>query len=157
MIRGIHHTAISTGDLDRIVGFYRDVIGFEVVSETAWRDSPAIDGVIGVPGSAAKQVMMRAGNAYLEFFEYSAPQPRYTERLAPYDRGYTHICLDVLDIGSEFDRLSAAGVVFVQPRYGDFGEIKAVYGRDPDGNIIEIMETSSDHPTALCRLSVPGH
>ena len=27
MIRGIHHVAVSTPDLDRIVSFYRDVMG----------------------------------------------------------------------------------------------------------------------------------
>ena len=155
MIRGIHHTAISSNDLDRIVAFYRDVVGFEVVMQTQWADNPQIDGIIGVPGSAARQVMLRAGNAYLEFFQYSAPEPRRAPPLEPFDRGYTHICLDVTDIASEYARLSAAGVVFAQPTYGDFGEIKAVYGRDPDGNVIEIQETSSDHPTALRRAAVP--
>ncbi len=28
MIRGIHHTAISTGDLERSIAFYRDLLGF---------------------------------------------------------------------------------------------------------------------------------
>ena len=33
MIRGIHHTSISTGDLDRMLGFYRDLVGVEVLFE----------------------------------------------------------------------------------------------------------------------------
>jgi catechol 2,3-dioxygenase-like lactoylglutathione lyase family enzyme len=33
MIRGLHHTAISTPDIDRLVRFYRDVIGFRVAWE----------------------------------------------------------------------------------------------------------------------------
>jgi len=36
MIRGIHHTAISTGDLDRALKFYRDLLGFEVAMEFEW-------------------------------------------------------------------------------------------------------------------------
>ena len=35
MIRGIHHTAISTGDLDRALEFYRDLLGFEVAGGRA--------------------------------------------------------------------------------------------------------------------------
>ena len=36
MIRGIHHTAISTGDLQRALAFYRDLLGFETVFEAGW-------------------------------------------------------------------------------------------------------------------------
>ena len=35
MIRGIHHTAISTGDLDRAVQFYKDLLGFEEIFSSA--------------------------------------------------------------------------------------------------------------------------
>jgi len=151
MIRGIHHAALSTANLDRMVAFYRDVVGFELVMETEWADNPFIDEIIGVPGSAARQVMLKAGGAYLEMFEYRAPAARPDAPLAPNDHGYTHICLDVADIQAEWDRLTAAGASFVR-RPGDFGDIKAVYGRDPDGNVIEIQETTPDHPFSLTRL-----
>ena len=36
MIRGIHHVAISTPDLDRLIAFYRDVIGMELVKVSGW-------------------------------------------------------------------------------------------------------------------------
>ena len=36
MIKGIHHTALSTPDLDRMLAFYRDLLGLEVVTEFAW-------------------------------------------------------------------------------------------------------------------------
>ena len=31
MIKGIHHTAISTGDIERSLRFYKDLLGFEEV------------------------------------------------------------------------------------------------------------------------------
>ncbi len=148
MIRGIHHAALCTDDLDRLLGFYRDVVGFEEVARSEWEATPRIDEIIGVPGSSARQVMLKAGGAYLELFQYRAPEGgRPTGSMRPFDRGYTHICLDVVDIKAEHARLTAAGASFnCVP--GDFGAIKAVYGRDPDGNIIEIQETAPDHAFA---------
>ena len=36
MIERIQHTAISTPDLERALAFYRDLIGFEVLSDQTW-------------------------------------------------------------------------------------------------------------------------
>ena len=151
MIRGIHHAAISTHDLDRLVAFYRDVVGFEVVYESEWKNDAFIDSLIGLEGSAARQMMLKAGGCYLELFEYTAPAAREAERLRPCDRGYTHICLDVVGIEEEWERLTRAGAVFVR-RPGGFEKLKAVYGQDPDGNSLEIQETSADNDMALERL-----
>lgn len=147
VIRGIHHMAISTPDLDRLVAFYTDVVGFETVMDTAWNDRPLVDRMIGLSGSAARQVMLRAGNAHLELFEYSSPEsvPARPER-NPADHGYTHICLDVTDIDAEHERLSAKGMTFhsTPPTTEDMGggppRLRAIYGRDPDGNIVELQE-----------------
>jgi glyoxylase I family protein len=154
MIRGIHHTAICTADLDRLVGFYRDVVGFEVVNEMTWERNALIDSIIGLKDSAARTVMMRAGNAYLEFFQYSAPAAREAEPLRPCDRGYTHICLDVVDIRAEHARLTKAGMRFNRDP-GEASDIRAVYGWDLDGNIVEIQETPPTHPTDLSRVKAP--
>ncbi|MFA7586200.1 MAG: VOC family protein, partial [Novosphingobium sp.] len=96
--------------------------------------------------------MLKAGNCYLELFEYAAPAPREGEPHRPCDRGYTHFALDVVDIEAEYDRLVAGGMTFAHPRPVDFGEIQAVYGKDPDGNLIEIQQTTSDQAFALERL-----
>ena len=34
MIRGIHHVALATSDIDRLVKFYQEGFGFEVVANT---------------------------------------------------------------------------------------------------------------------------
>jgi len=142
MIRGVHHVAVSTADLDRLVRFYTELFGFEVIMSTSWREQPVIDEIVGLTGSAARQVMLRAGNAYLEIFEYESPagHPGPAERTAA-DRGYTHICIDVQGIDAEYERLSAAGMRFhcPPPQLGG-GRVRATYGRDPDGNIVELQE-----------------
>jgi catechol 2,3-dioxygenase-like lactoylglutathione lyase family enzyme len=55
------------------------------------------------------------------------------------DHGITHICLDVVDIDTEYERLRAAGMTFHCPPQG-VGALRATYGRDPDGNVVELLE-----------------
>ncbi len=156
MIHGIHHVAIHTADLDRLMAFYCEAFGFQPANAIfAWADEPAFDEAIGVPGSAARTVMLRAGNCHIEIFEYASPPPREAPPLRPNDRGYTHFCVDVTDIAAEYDRLRAIGMRFAKDRPADFGDIKAVYGYDPDGNVIELQELSRDHAFGLGRLTAP--
>ena len=160
MIRGVHHVAISTPDLARIVAFYRDVIGAEVVYEGGWEaGSEVIDTVVGLQNSHAKQAMLKLGNAYLEFFEYVSPQGATKDPgHGVNDHGYTHFCLDVKDIDAEYTRLSAAGVTFnCPPPAFEGGPIRATYGRDPDGNVLELQEIFDvQHAFALEQTKVGG-
>jgi catechol 2,3-dioxygenase-like lactoylglutathione lyase family enzyme len=145
MIRGVHHVAISTPDLERLAAFYVDVIGFVPVMSTGWENRPIVDRIIGVEGSAARQQMLQAGNAHLELFEYSSPVGASANPdRSPDDHGYTHFCLDVTDIDAEYERLRTAGMSFHSPpptreELGN-GSIRAIYARDPDGNIVELQE-----------------
>jgi catechol 2,3-dioxygenase-like lactoylglutathione lyase family enzyme len=129
--------------MERMIRFYGDAFGFEVVGEPfSWSESELIDRIVDVPHSAARGAMLRAGNCYLELFQYSAPPPSSTRPLQPFDRGYTHFCVDVTDIESEYARLKGLGMTFNQPGAIDVGHVKSVYGRDPEGNLIEIQQTA---------------
>ncbi|AMK19942.1 MULTISPECIES: VOC family protein [Sphingobium] len=151
MIKGIHHIAVSTPDLDRMVAFYGDALGFEKVDwDGGWkRGNPVIDQIVGLRDSSARSVMLRAGNVYLELFQYLTPEARPGDPERPVcDHGYTHFCLDVEDVEAEYQRLSALGVRFNSPPVFDHEQgIGATYGRDPDGNVIEIQEVlKKAHP-----------
>ena len=155
MIRGIHHVAISTGDIDRLITFYRDVIGMEFVKESGWAaGSDQVDAIVGLQGSSARSAKLRLGNAYLELIQFLSPEGAAQDPNRPVNNhGYTHICLDVVDIDAEFARLSAAGMAFhcapppattVGP-----GAQRSTYGRDPDGNVIELQELNPAHPLSI--------
>ncbi|NPU94365.1 MAG: VOC family protein [Gammaproteobacteria bacterium] len=142
MIRGIHHVAVHVHDMNRMLKFYRKAFGFEVVGEPfSWENEEFIDRIVAVKGSAAKGAMLRAGSCYLELFQYAAPKPNNTKGLDPFDKGYTHFCVDVTDIEQEFVRLKGLGMTFPEPAPIDVGHVKTIYGRDPEGNLIEIQET----------------
>lgn len=158
MIRGIHHVAVHVRDLQRMVRFYREAFGFEIVGEEfGWRDSVMLDQILDVAGSAARGCMLRAGTCYLELFQFSAPAPAVTRPLRPFDKGYTHFCVDVTDIEHEYERLRALGMTFGHPAPIDAGHVKTIYGRDPEGNVIEIQQTMQDCDFRLERLPArPG-
>lgn len=142
MIRGIHHVGVNCRDLDRMARFYREAFGFAPVDPAgfAWADEPVMDRIVDVPGSAARGVMLRAGQCYLELFEYSAPAPEYGKPLRPHDRGYTHFCVDVTDIASDIAHLEACGMTFNDRDFVDVGHVKTLYGYDPEGNVIEVQQ-----------------
>lgn len=145
MITGIHHTAISTPDIERSLAFYRDLMGFEVLSDTTWPVGTAVaDLVTGLKDSSSRMIMLRIGEMHLELFQYSSPEPKTMDPNRPVaDHGYTHICMSVTDVDAEYERLVAGGMKFHCPPQSMGGTIKATYGRDPDGNVIELLGPGS--------------
>ena len=151
MIRGIHHTAISTVDLERSLAFYRDLLGFEPALDFAWPEGNAdMNRTHQLEQTSGRVVLLKAGNAMLELFEYATPAPLAADpgrRLC--DHGITHFCIDVDDIDAEYQRLKQGGMRFHCAPV-DYGTVKCTYGRDPDGNVIELQEIkSADDPLAL--------
>ena len=145
MIRGIHHVAVHVHDLDRMVNFYKEAFGFELVGdEFSWHNEAMLDQILDVPGSAARGCMLRAGTCYMELFQFSAPEPVSTRPLRPFDKGYTHFCVDVTNIEYEYERLRALGMTFGHPHPLDAGHVKTIYGRDPEGNVIELQQTAKE-------------
>ena len=140
-----HHAAISTPDLDRAIGFYRDLLGFETVAEFAWPPGTrAADEVMGLRDSSGRAAMLRLGDVRLELFQFATPVPRSADAARPVcDHGITHLCLQVDDVDREYERLRALGVPFSSaPRKVGPGT-RATYGRDPDGNVVELLEERS--------------
>src|SRR5262245_36524278 len=141
MIKGFHHAALSTADLERCVDFYTQVLGCEVAWTFGWpAGTPAADEVTGLRESSARAAMLRLGQSFIEIFEFTSPIPKAVHGDRPAcDHGITHICLEVSDIHREYARLSAAGMRFHSPPQAqDSGWV--TYGRDCDGNIVELLE-----------------
>jgi len=143
MIRGIHHIGMNCRDMDRMVRFYQEAFGFEKVDDGfGWENEPTMDHIVDVKGSAAKGVMMRAGQCYIEMFQYSSPAPQNAAPLRPSDRGYTHFCIDVTEMETDIEHLKMCGMTFNDRDFVDVGHVKTLYGYDPEGNVIEVQQTA---------------
>ncbi len=153
MIRGIHHLGINCRDMARMQRFYTEAFGFQPVDDGfAWANEPTMDHIVDVPGTAAKGVMMRAGTCYLELFQYSAPAPASLEPKRPYDRGYTHFCIDVSDMENDIVHLQKCGMTFNNRDFIDVGHVKTIYGYDPEGNVIEVQQCAPQNGFTLEQL-----
>lgn len=141
MIVGFHHAALSTPDLDRCLEFYCGTLGCEVAWTFAWdTGSDEADAVTSLENSAARAAMLKLGDSFLEVFEFSSPPAAALTGDRPVNAfGITHVCLQVQDIHREYERLQQAGMRFhCPPQAQDTGFV--TYGRDPDGNVIELLE-----------------
>ena len=142
MLRGLQHTVISTPDLERALHFYRDLLGLKVVTKGGWDAGwESADTIADVEGTAARWVMLSAGNSNLEIVQYESPPPAPQEPDRPvHHHGISRIGFEVTGIHAMYRDLVDAGVRFhsAPQDQGNFG--LAVYARDPDGNVIELLE-----------------
>lgn len=139
MILGVHHLAISTPDMDRFIDHYERWFGFERCGGGGWEAGNArIDRMTGLDDSAARYAMIRRGNLHIEVFEFSAPVGEAVRpRMA--DHGITHLCLYSDDVFADYERLKGLGMHFNCPPGGS-GATRATYGRDCDGNVVELLQ-----------------
>ena len=138
MIKGLHHAGLSVKDLDRSIQFYC-LLGMELLRRGVWEGGP-MDPITELTGTRGRSAMLSVGAQHLELFEFAAPTGRPADPARPVcDHGITHFCIEVADVESEYRRLAVAGVRFhCAPQ--EFKGAKATYARDPDGNVVELVQ-----------------
>ncbi len=120
--RGLHHTALISGDVERTVRFYQDVLGFPLTELIENRD---------YPGSSHFFFDIGNGNL-LAFFDFPGLEVGpYAEVLG----GLHHMAISVEPARWEklVERLTEAGVEH------EVHSGVSVYFRDPDGARIELI------------------
>lgn len=127
-LKGINHLALATGDMDRTILFWRDLIGLRLMAG------------LGKPGY--RQYFFELGpQNMLLFFEWQGVEP-----LPEKDHGvpfkgpfaFDHLAMEVEyrdDLWEIYDRLSAAGLWVSEVM--DHGFIYSVYSFDPNNIPIE--------------------
>ncbi len=148
MILGVHHPALAVPDIEAALAFYCKVVGFSVVMEAEIPSGvEPMDQAFGVPDAGCKVRMIRKGGTCIELFEFNSPEAGESDR--PVNRaGITHICLASDDYANDYDHLAKNGVAFNTPAMGEPGG-RWAYGRDPFGNVIELLEHATEGDMSL--------
>jgi catechol 2,3-dioxygenase-like lactoylglutathione lyase family enzyme len=137
-VNRIDHLSFTVADLERSLAFYRR-LGFEPHKRYLSAGPDAAEGT-GTPGAEIDigWLRHRAGGPMLELLRY---QNTATRRAAHNSEvGAAHICLDVADVRAAYADLKQDGVTFVSAPHSDRYGVTWVYMRDPDGNVVELIE-----------------
>lgn len=133
------HVAISVQDMGKVIAFYRDVVGMEVVFDREFGEPMAR--LIGESSAQVRIVHMKLGDSVIELFDYRFPQgrvPRSDARQSDY--GLTHIGFIVEDFWGTYQHLRDHDVQFlgepVEIRPGVF----VAYFRGAEYEVCEIRE-----------------
>lgn len=121
MIDRFDHLHIQPADFDRSLAFYRDTLGWSVVS--AWGEPASGRGAV-LSGGGVKVVLTERSK-----YPATAAEPRPA------------VHLDIHDIDKRFQALPAGDHVVVAPGLNDRGTRWFVV-RDPDGNLIAFDEVN---------------
>jgi catechol 2,3-dioxygenase-like lactoylglutathione lyase family enzyme len=150
MILGVHHPALSVPDIGKALEFYCGALGFEEVMQAEIPSGiDPLNAAFGVPDAGCQVRMIKKGNSCIELFEFSADDiPAGDAQRPVHQHGITHICLAADDYEKDYALLESAGVAFNSPAMGDPGG-RWAYGRDPFGNVIELLEHAPAGPTRL--------
>ena len=153
----IDHVNIVVEDLERMVGFYLDVLGLNVTKRVAI-SGPWVAATVGLHEVHADVVYLDfPSGPRIELIRYNRPAMVRPEGVGqPNARGLRHLAFKVDDIDAMTARLRAAGVrVFSevqsvpdsQVTYAGGVRKRLVYFADPEGNLLELCEyRASDSP-----------
>ncbi len=139
-----HHVAVSVRDMDRMLAFYRDILGFQVEWDMDRRSGEALSRVVGLPDVTVRIAMLNGYGTRIELFQYHEPQGRGDPARRQCDFGLTHLAFHVRNIRALYERLAAAGVASHSPPQAVRPGVWAVYMKDPEGNVLELVEYGKD-------------
>lgn len=150
--RLLNHVSVTTADLDRSLGFYRDLLDLPLL-DTGWTTSRELQEIIGLGPINLHWAELDLGSGqFLELFEYISPRG-HALYSATSDPGSVHIAFTVTEIDSLYDRLRAAGVTTrsapVELQSGDWKGARALYALDPDGVTVELVQFPVPEAEAL--------
>ena len=130
MIEGIDHVVLYSGDSERTISFYRDVLGCTIELEDEWR--------------AGRVPIFRLRFTPDHYVNVHPSGSVLTPRAAAPSPGGLDICfrsaLPTAEVATRFADHGVAVEVGPVPRRDALGrESVSLYVRDPDGNLVEVM------------------
>jgi catechol 2,3-dioxygenase-like lactoylglutathione lyase family enzyme len=144
--KSLSHAGLTVSDFERAVAWYHERFGFLLVSEDRLEaeTTAALFPLYGVEGARARMGFLRApGGSVLEIFEF---EPKRKASPAVWNApGFTHVALNVSGLASWIERLEGEGVEFVT-RAQRTGNVDWAFLRDPDGNLVELIDLKASRP-----------
>jgi glyoxylase I family protein len=152
MLERIDHVNIVVGNMQTMIGFYRDLLGMRLTKQ-AVISGRWIEAATGLSSVEAEVAFLQAptgpGIELIHYRTSEGPSPEGLGR--PNTKGFRHIAFRVRDIEGLVATLKAAGVALLsevqqvpatQVDYADQRK-RLVYFHDPEGNLLELCAFDS--------------
>ena len=149
------HAAIVTSDIDRLAAFYEMLTEQPVTHRDSFGPEAKFDKVAGLDDIVFDGAWIVFGASRIEMWRYTNPKTTAKKAHSPIEIGWSHLCLEVDDLDAEHDRLAKAGVEFLGVAR-TCGMGRSILMRDVDGNLVKLLEVSSDRPE-LSVGNLPSH
>ena len=143
-IIGINHIAISVKDLDKVLDFYTQATGFEVIKRETVKDSVVADHLYGVKGVEYETATLKAPNMLFELTEFKHNEAIETTFMPAQGPGMTHTCFQSPQNNPGYNKFVAAGAKVLTRGdkpvdIGGYG-VTYAYAYDPEGNMMELEQ-----------------
>ena len=146
-IRSIFHINVNVTDFERSLKFY-EMLGFHVVRDLGEFSDPRLAHGLGAPECRGRAVLMILGDdlhaTRLDLIEWKVPPTEGRASPHLFNAGACRIALRTKTLRADYEELQNRGVQFLsEPQTFDAlgGEAGFVCMTDPDGTVIELIQT----------------
>ncbi|MBF9133001.1 VOC family protein [Plantactinospora sp. S1510] len=146
-LRTAAHVGISVSDLDRSVAFYQALTGADPVVRDESMHGAGFARSQGLPITRLRYATFRLNNLGIDLIQFQEPTGKAAE-VAANRPGSMHLCFEVEDLRTVYDRMRDAGFEFLGPPYTftveevsppDAAGTEVAYFNDPDGTNLELI------------------
>lgn len=135
-MKRLDHIAVAVPNLEEAVQFYEDALGLKLI------------GIETVEEQGVRVAKLDVGNTHIELLEPLSPDTPVGKFLAARGAGLHHICLGVVDIAQDLDKLKGKRVRLIdsEPKIGTEGaQIAFVHPKATGGVLVELSQPQKPH------------
>jgi len=146
MTMNLSHVAVSVSEMDRSLRFYRDLLGFEVISDFT-SEGNSVDNMVALKGVKVRVALLHQSGAMLELCHYLSPEGRSDRTVRQCDPGITHFALVTDQFDRIIEKLKSNGCELLSDPLElgvieGMGNVRVVYFYGPDREAIELLEVT---------------
>jgi glyoxylase I family protein len=148
-VRQLDHIAVTVSDMDRSLKFYQGVLGLKEV-ERHRLEGQTISTMAGKPKVVMQVVRLgipESPGILLDLQQYIEPQGSVSNAQLGM-ANHSHFCFGVSNMDAAYEEFREKGVEFVSAPVTfdlgedwDYGKMRVVFLKDPDGFILELVES----------------
>lgn len=146
-----HHVGFAIKDLEKIVHFYQDILGFTIL-DLGIREGTEAAAPIGM--SYVKYRILRAippkGDFFIQFLQFENASSESPHEKSHTSLGFNHVGIEVDDIDAIYHQFKIHNIKTESaPITQKISGVKLLYVRDPEGNVLEFLQFPEERKIEL--------